>query len=196
MRTSSSTAEGRPAGVDRPAEPGQGLRIRPRTRAGLPGVVAVEADRLAGAPAHPRADELQAGGDRLVSACSVVGRGGGRVQESASRISCWSIACERRCSEERDRLAGEGLERAPLLVGEVARLRSRTQSVAERMAVPGDELLAGIEANRRIRDDERVIGEAVVGGSVRNDEKLVLEDRVRAEGDVAVRPSSSTPTST
>ena len=57
------------------------------------------------------------------------------------------------------------------------------------LAVPGDELLAGVEANRRIKDDERVIGEALVGGGVRNDEELILENRVRAERDLSVRLS-------
>ena len=43
----------------------------------------------------------------------------------------------------------------------------------------------GVEADPRFADDERVLAETLVGQGIRNDEHVVLLDRVRAKGDAA-----------
>ena len=62
---------------------------------------------------------------------------------------------------------------------------------AERMTVGRDQRRAGIEANLRIADDERVLAKAIVMPRVRDDEDLAVLNGVRAEGDGAGRLGSS-----
>jgi hypothetical protein len=52
------------------------------------------------------------------------------------------------------------------------------------VAVVGDERCAGVEAQADL-GHERPVGEAGIRREVRDHERLVLEDRVRAEGDLA-----------
>ena len=80
--------------------------------------------------------------------------------------------------------AGQRRERFALLDGELVWNVVQCAQRSDGEAVVGDEGRAGVEAQAD-RGDERPVREARVRGEVRDHERLVLEDRVRAEGDLA-----------
>ncbi len=81
--------------------------------------------------------------------------------------------------------AREGGEPAPLRGSERARDPVEDAECPEDVPVRVDERRAGVEAHVRRAGDERVVVEALVGDGVGDHEDVRLEDRVRAEGDVA-----------
>jgi hypothetical protein len=112
---------GPPGGFDRPAEVGQGIGIVRVPERGHAGAFAVQADRLAAAPAHPRADQLQASRDGFVCAGGLVGGVCGLVQQLGEPHLLLEHRLGAALLEDGDRLAAKGLERAALLIGELAR---------------------------------------------------------------------------
>ena len=76
-----------------------------------------------------------------------------------------------------ERLFLFGLQLAGSLIDDAER--------AESVAVFVDERSAGVEADVRVGNDERIIAESVVLECVRNHENIGLQNSVRAEGDFA-----------
>ena len=77
------------------------------------------------------------------------------------------------------------LQHPELRGAEAARLVVDNAERADARAVGGVERNAGIEAHVRIADDDGIVGEAIVLQRVVHDERLVFQDGVRAEADVA-----------
>ena len=87
----------------------------------------------------------------------------------------------------RDHGSCEDLEGVRLLLGELTPLVVDDAQRAEAIALGRDERSAGVEADVRLADDQRVVGEARILGGVLDDEGRVGEDGVGAEGLIARR---------
>ena len=68
-----------------------------------------------------------------------------------------------------------------------ARLRVEDADCADPVAGGRDERRTGIEADVEFAGHDGVFGKALVGGSVRDDQHLIVEDRMAAEGNGARR---------
>jgi hypothetical protein len=82
-----------------------------------------------------------------------------------------------------DHLARQGRERVALLEGQLVRDVVERAQGPDGEPIVGDERCAGVEAQADL-GHERPVGEAGIRREVWDDERLVLENRVRAEGDL------------
>ena len=82
-----------------------------------------------------------------------------------------------------DHLVAEDAQGGELLAVEAPGDAVDDTEGAELEAVAGDQGGAGVEANVRVTDDQRIVGEARVGAGVRHLEDVVLQDGVGAEGE-------------
>ena len=76
------------------------------------------------------------------------------------------------------------VQRGLLIVVELARFLVNDAEGSQRMTIGRDERHAGIETDFRTGDDEGVVLETLVLGRIRHDEEVLLQNRVRAHGDV------------
>ena len=94
--------------------------------------------------------------------------------------------------EHTDDVSREHRQGCRLLLRELARLAVDRAERADGVTVGGDQRGAGVEADPRVSEDERVVREALVHARVRDDEQRALLDRPLAEGDVARRLGRAT----
>ena len=116
--------------------------------------------------------------------------------DGAAQVALGAGACAR-LALHRDELPAQLEPRDDLVRQDLEHLREQRRQRArhvvdhaeraERVAVAVDQRCACVEADLRLRDDERVVAEAIVGEGVPDDHHLVGPDGVVAERDVARR---------